>query len=178
MKWWQRLLRPTPPGFVLFLLCLMYLITYVDRVNIATAASEIRRELVPDGHSSRPRSSPSSAIPICVPGVRRVGRRSIRTAQDVVHLRSGLGRRDDPDRARRRNGQPALHACSARCRRGRDVSGGDARDAELDGRLSPRVRAGHHSCVRPRLASSRLRLWSRGSWRWSRGAVHSWCSAA
>ena len=45
MKWWQRLLRPTPPGFVLFLLCLMYLITYVDRVNIATAASEIRREL-------------------------------------------------------------------------------------------------------------------------------------
>jgi len=45
MKWWQRLLRPTPPGFVLFLLCLMYLITYVDRVNIATAASDIRREL-------------------------------------------------------------------------------------------------------------------------------------
>ena len=45
MKWWQRLLRPTPPGFVLFLLCLMCLITYVDRVNIATAASEIRREL-------------------------------------------------------------------------------------------------------------------------------------
>src|SRR6059058_5314852 len=30
---------------VLGLLCLMYLITYVDRVNIATAASEIRNEL-------------------------------------------------------------------------------------------------------------------------------------
>jgi MFS family permease len=30
---------------VLGLLCLMYLITYVDRVNIATAAAEIRREL-------------------------------------------------------------------------------------------------------------------------------------
>src|SRR5262245_47138765 len=45
MKWWQRLLRPTPPGFVLFLLCVMYLITYVDRVNIATAAGDIRREL-------------------------------------------------------------------------------------------------------------------------------------
>src|SRR4030095_5154170 len=30
---------------VLGLLCLMYLITYVDRVNIATAAPEIRREL-------------------------------------------------------------------------------------------------------------------------------------
>jgi len=37
--------RPTAPGIVLFLLCLMYLITYVDRVNIATAAGEIRREL-------------------------------------------------------------------------------------------------------------------------------------
>jgi len=37
--------RPNPPGIVLFLLCLMYLITYVDRVNIATAAGEIRREL-------------------------------------------------------------------------------------------------------------------------------------
>jgi sugar phosphate permease len=30
---------------VLGLLCLMYLITYVDRVNVATAAGEIRREL-------------------------------------------------------------------------------------------------------------------------------------
>ena len=30
---------------MLGLLCLMYLITYVDRVNIATAATEIRREL-------------------------------------------------------------------------------------------------------------------------------------
>lgn len=37
--------RFTPPGIVLFLLCLMYLITYIDRVNIATAAGEIRREL-------------------------------------------------------------------------------------------------------------------------------------
>jgi sugar phosphate permease len=37
--------RPGTPTIVLALLCLMYLITYVDRVNIATAASEIRREL-------------------------------------------------------------------------------------------------------------------------------------
>jgi len=35
----------TTSGNVVLLLCLMYLITYVDRVNIATAASEIRREL-------------------------------------------------------------------------------------------------------------------------------------
>jgi sugar phosphate permease len=37
--------RVTPSTIVLGLLCVMYLITYVDRVNIATAAGEIRREL-------------------------------------------------------------------------------------------------------------------------------------
>lgn len=37
--------RPTASEAVLSLLCLMYLITYVDRVNIATAANEIKREL-------------------------------------------------------------------------------------------------------------------------------------
>lgn len=37
--------RPTAPGTVLGLLCAMYLITYVDRVNIATAANDIRRDL-------------------------------------------------------------------------------------------------------------------------------------
>jgi len=41
----MKLLRkPTATGFVLFLLCLMYLITYIDRVNIATAAEPIRKE--------------------------------------------------------------------------------------------------------------------------------------
>jgi MFS family permease len=39
----SRRLRPT--DIVLALLCLMYLITYVDRVNIATAANAIQREL-------------------------------------------------------------------------------------------------------------------------------------
>jgi len=37
--------RPAPTTIVLGLLCVMYLITYVDRVNIATAGGEIRREL-------------------------------------------------------------------------------------------------------------------------------------
>src|SRR5262252_5479122 len=37
--------RFTPPDIVLGLLCLMYLITYVDRVNIATALDAIKREL-------------------------------------------------------------------------------------------------------------------------------------
>src|SRR3982751_3324153 len=39
----SRRLRPT--NIVLALLCLMYLITYVDRVNLATAADAIQREL-------------------------------------------------------------------------------------------------------------------------------------
>src|SRR4051794_30087194 len=37
--------RPKPTAVVLGLLCVMYLITYVDRVNISTAADAIRREL-------------------------------------------------------------------------------------------------------------------------------------
>jgi MFS family permease len=41
----RRRPRPAPTAIVLALLCVMYLITYVDRVNIATAASSIQREL-------------------------------------------------------------------------------------------------------------------------------------
>jgi sugar phosphate permease len=37
--------RPRSSDIILGLLCVMYFITYVDRVNLATAASEIRREL-------------------------------------------------------------------------------------------------------------------------------------
>jgi sugar phosphate permease len=38
-------LRPTAANRVLWLLCLMYLILYIDRVNIATAAPDMRRDL-------------------------------------------------------------------------------------------------------------------------------------
>lgn len=41
----MRLKRPAAPATVLGLLCILYLITYVDRVNIATAAPAIKREL-------------------------------------------------------------------------------------------------------------------------------------
>src|SRR4051812_38736764 len=37
--------RPKPTTVVLGLLCVMYLITYVDRVNVSTAIPSIRREL-------------------------------------------------------------------------------------------------------------------------------------
>jgi MFS family permease len=39
----MRLKRPSATGSVLALLCLMYLITYMDRVNTGTAGQEIRR---------------------------------------------------------------------------------------------------------------------------------------
>ena len=37
--------RPRPTGVVLFLLCLMYGITYIDRLNVSTAAAVFGREL-------------------------------------------------------------------------------------------------------------------------------------
>jgi len=37
--------RPRPTGVVLFLLCLMYGITYIDRVNVSTAATVFGKEL-------------------------------------------------------------------------------------------------------------------------------------
>ena len=40
MKRW----KPSAPGVVLFLLCVMYFLTYIDRVNISTAASAIQKD--------------------------------------------------------------------------------------------------------------------------------------
>ena len=40
----MKLRKPSAPSIVLFLLCVMYFLTYVDRVNIATAASELKKE--------------------------------------------------------------------------------------------------------------------------------------
>src|SRR5229473_934343 len=40
----MKIRRPTAPGIVLFLLCLMYFLTYIDRVNVGTAASSIQKE--------------------------------------------------------------------------------------------------------------------------------------
>lgn len=41
----MQLRRPGAPGVVLVMLCLMYAITYIDRVNVGTAASAIKAEL-------------------------------------------------------------------------------------------------------------------------------------
>ncbi len=41
---WRQLFRPTVSNRVLWLLCLMYFLLYIDRVNISTAAPLIRKE--------------------------------------------------------------------------------------------------------------------------------------
>ncbi len=48
---WRRFFRPSVSNQVLWLLCLMYLILYVDRVNISTAAPLIKKELGLDNAS-------------------------------------------------------------------------------------------------------------------------------
>jgi MFS family permease len=40
----MKIRKPTAPGIVLFLLCMMYFLTYIDRVNVGTAASSIQKE--------------------------------------------------------------------------------------------------------------------------------------
>src|ERR1051325_9365943 len=40
----MRIRKPSAPGIVLFLLCAMYFLTYVDRVNISSAATDIQKE--------------------------------------------------------------------------------------------------------------------------------------
>src|SRR5258708_26740582 len=40
----MKIRKPTAPGIVLFLLWLMYFLTYIDRVNVGTAASSIQKE--------------------------------------------------------------------------------------------------------------------------------------
>ncbi|HUC65687.1 MAG TPA: MFS transporter [Stellaceae bacterium] len=42
---WTRYLRPTASNQMLWLLCLMYLIYYMDRVNVSTAAPLVQRDL-------------------------------------------------------------------------------------------------------------------------------------
>ena len=40
----MKLRKPSAPNIVIGLLCVMYFLTYVDRVNLSTAASTIAKE--------------------------------------------------------------------------------------------------------------------------------------
>ena len=124
--------RLKPTTVVLGLLCVMYLITYVDRVNIATAASAIQHEL---GLSNTQLGLVLSAFayPYLLFQVfggwvgDRFGPRT-----HAVRVRRDLGGRDDPHGIVGRSHDAVPRARAARRRRRRDVPGGDARDAKLD----------------------------------------------
>ncbi len=90
--------RVTTPGLVLFLLCVMYFITYIDRVNVGTAAPIIGAELGLSNTSLGLIFSgfayPYALFQI-IGGVRggQMG-----AAPDAADLRPNLGRRDSDDR--------------------------------------------------------------------------------
>ncbi len=80
--------------------------------------------------------------------LRRLDRRSVRSAQDAVSLRRHLGGGHHPDRARRHSRDIVSRARAARRGRGRDVPCCDARDADVDPTRPPRLRAGDHARIR------------------------------
>ena len=85
---------------VLGLLCVMYFITYVDRVNVSTAAIEFGKEFA---LSNTQVGFVFSAFAYPVPAVsdhRRLGRRSIRPSADADDLLIYLGWRDRTHRTR------------------------------------------------------------------------------
>ncbi len=138
---------------VLGLLCVMYFITYLDRVNIATAGAEIIREF---GMSKTDFGLILSAFayPYAIFQViggsvgDKFGARRTLLACGLIWamatiLTGMVGGLD----------QPVPGPGPARFRRGRDLPDRHARHAELDGAGQARLRAGHH----PRLRAARQR---------------------
>ena len=138
---------------MLGLLCVMYLITYVDRVNIATAAPEIKRELA---LSNTQLAFILSAFgyPYIVFQVfggwlgDRVGPRRTLFVCGLIWTSATIltGFAGTLDGA-------VPRAAHAGRRRGRDVPRRDARNAGLDGAGAPWLRPGNHACVRARSAT-------------------------
>src|SRR5579872_513042 len=130
--------RLSPPAIVLGLLCVMYLITYVDRVNISTAADSIKRELSLSntqlGFLQSAFGYPYLLFQIFGGWIGdRFGPRR------TLFLCGLIWGGDDPHRLRRRIDDAVHLPAARRGRRGRDVSGGDAGDAELDRGRPPRL---------------------------------------
>ena len=123
----------------------MYFITYVDRVNVSTAAIEFSKEF----HLSNTQVGlvfSAFAYPyLLFQVIRRLGRRSLRPAPHADHLLDDLGGRDGADRAVHGSRDHVHRPRAARIGRGRDVSDGDACDVELDRGESPRLCARHHA---------------------------------
>ena len=91
-------IRFKPTSVVLAMLCAMYFITYMDRVNIGTAASGIQHDL----HLSNTELGlvflGLRLALFAFSGRRRLGRGPFRRAADLVLVRPDLGRGHHPDR--------------------------------------------------------------------------------
>ena len=138
---------------ILFVLCLMYFIAYVDRVNISVAAPTMRKELglTPTelGLIFSAFAYPYAAMQIAG------GWMSDRFGPRLVLARAepAVGGGHDPDRTvlERRLARRVPH--SRRRRRRRGVSNGDARVHLLAAGSRAGLRAGHH----PQLRAARRR---------------------
>lgn len=123
---------------VLAMLCAMYFITYVDRVNIGTAASEIPKEL---GLSNTQLGLVFSAFAYPYLLFQVIGGwLGDRFGPRTVLVRHDLGGGDHLDRLRQRSCRTVRRALRARLRRGRDLPDGNARDAILDARTAAVLR--------------------------------------
>ena len=133
--------------FVLGLVCVMYFITYVDRVNISTAASEIQSELRLS-NTELGLAFSAFAYPYLIFQIAGgwVGDRFGRV--NFCSVRRDMGSRDHPHRLRLRPLQPIHRAIPARLRRRRDFSDRYAGDAGLDAGWAPGLRSRNRSFVR------------------------------
>ena len=131
---------------VLLLLCAMYFITYVDRVNVSTAASQFGAEL----HLSHTQIGfvfSAFAYPYLVfQIIRRMGGGPLRAASHARCLRRDLGGRDDHDRAGWRVCIADRCALVARAGRRGDIPDRYPRNVELDACRSTRFRTRNHAC--------------------------------
>ena len=98
----MRLFRLRATDAILLIICLMYLVTYIDRVNIGTAAPALQKDLGLTNTATRPRILRLRLSLRLFPDRRRLARRSSRPAHDTHHLRHDLVGGHGPDRLRRK----------------------------------------------------------------------------
>src|SRR5262245_4890895 len=135
-------------GWVLLLLCLMYLILYVDRVNISTAAPLIKADLALT-NTQLGLAFSAFAYPYAL--FQLVGgwlADKFGARATLGGLRADRVRGDGGDRRGRRARLAVRGPAGARDRRGRDVPDRDARHVGVDPGSALGFRPGHHPRIR------------------------------
>ena len=128
--------------YILGLICLMYLITYLDRVNISTAAPAISAEFgFDEDHDGRHFQRLRVGLR-AVPGSRRLAQRPLRRPPGVGGDRRLLVCHDRGNRGSDRRRVVCRPPLSVRDGRGRRLSGANSRYAALVSAAGARSRAG------------------------------------